>query len=265
VVDDYGSIYANFASSLYAEIRRETFGDDIGQNSWLTNDELLRFVGWLNLGPETELLDIACGSGGPAIRMAQLTRSTVTGVDIQEEAITNAKVLARGEGPGERVRFERLDATRALPFPPPVVDAVVCIDAINHLPDRAYVLADWARVLKPGGRLLFTDPIVVTGPLSNGEIAARSSTGYFLFMPKGEDERLLRAAGLDLLVCEDRTENMAEVAHRWWAARARRADALRRIEGETNYEGRQEFYRVAELIARERRLSRFVYVAAKPG
>jgi SAM-dependent methyltransferase len=62
---------------------------------------------------------------------------------------------------------------------------------MSHLPGRLQILKEWYRVLHPGGRLLYTDPIIVTGLLSYEEIAIRSSIGYFLFTPPGEDERLL--------------------------------------------------------------------------
>ena len=55
-----------------------------------------------------------------------------------------------------------------------------------------------ARVLRAGGRLVFTDPLVVTGALTADEIAVRSSIGFFLFVPAGLDERLLDQAGFDV-------------------------------------------------------------------
>jgi hypothetical protein len=42
-----------------------------------------------------------------------------------------------------------------------------------------------ARVLRRGGLLLFTDPIIVSGILANDEIAIRSAIGCFLFTPEG--------------------------------------------------------------------------------
>jgi hypothetical protein len=112
--------------------------------------------------------------------------------------------------------------------------------------------------------MLFTDPITVTGPLGSDEIAIRASIAYFLFVPPGENERFLREAGMRVVAVEDATENMATVAGLWLAARAKRADALREIEGDETFEGQQRFLDVAARLARERRLSRFVYLAEKP-
>jgi hypothetical protein len=137
---------------------------------------------------------------------------------------------------------------------------VICIDAVNHLPDRPRVIADWARLLKPDGRLLFTDPVTVTGALTNAEIAARSSAGFYLLVPQGYDERIIALCGLELLVCEDVTANMAKVADARRTAREARSAALCEIEGESKYDSQQEFLAVAARLAAEGRLSRFLYV-----
>lgn len=156
-----------------------------------------------------------------------------------------------------------MNAADQLPFPEASFDAITCIDAINHLSDRRYVIAEWARLLKPGGRVLFTDPITVTGPLTNAEIAIRSSAGFYLFVPPGYDERIIAQCGLQLLVTENGTRNMAKVAERRKAARESRSSSLRKIEGDQTYEGEQEFLGIAALIAKEGRLSRFTYVSEK--
>jgi hypothetical protein len=56
-VSHYNANYGNFQTELYAQIRREAFGDDIGQNSWLTSDEQDKFLDWLGLSPGKTLLD----------------------------------------------------------------------------------------------------------------------------------------------------------------------------------------------------------------
>ena len=262
-VAHYDASYGNFQSDLYTEIRREAFGEDIGQNSWHTADEQDRFVSWLELAPGKSLLDVACGAGGPALRIAKRTGCSVLGVDVHEQAITTANSLAADHGVAKVAKFLVADAATALPFPEGRFDAITCIDAINHLPDRERVIAEWQRVLKPGARLLFTDPTVVTGALTNAELAVRSSIGFFLFVPAEYDEAVLRKYGLRLRVKEDVTANMASIAERRRLARQKREGALREMEGDRTYEGQQEFLDVAARVARENRLSRFVYVSEK--
>ncbi len=259
----YDASYSEFSSVLYSDIRREAYGEDLGQNSWMTNDELAMFIDWLRLKPGDFLLDVACGSGGPTIRVAKMTGCASVGIDLHEQAVSNANALAKAHTLTDRVHFELQDANQPLPFPTSSFDAVMCIDAVNHLRDRARVFGEWARVLKPAGRMLFTDPIVVTGYLSNEEIALRSSIGFFLFVPRGENERLLEAAGLKSIVTRDLTENVADVARRRSDARAARESILREVEGGVTYERQQEFLRMARMLARERRLSRLAYLAAK--
>ena len=264
-VGHYDVQYANFSASLYRTIRAEASGEDFGQNGWLTAEEHDLFLSWLDVGPQSRVLDVACGSGGPTLRLAEKTGCTVHGVDIHARGVGNAASQAAARGLDGRATFQCLDAAAELPFEQDSFTAITCVDAINHLPGRPAVVAEWARVVKPGGRILFTDPIVVTGALSAEEIAIRASIGFFLFVPPGSNEALLRQAGLDLVRTEDRTENMATVARRWHAARQERADDLRSVEGDDTFEGQQEFFAVAARIARQRRLSRYAYLAVKPG
>jgi SAM-dependent methyltransferase len=263
VIDHYGAHYRAFAAEVYARVRREAFGDDVGQNSWLTRDELDRFAGRLELGTSTRLLDIACGSGGPALHLARATGCEVVGVELEAEAVASGIRQAREAGLGARATFLQADASRRLPFEDGSFDAILCVDAICHLADRSRVLADWARVLRRGGRLLFTEPAEVTGSLGSDEIATRASVAYYLFVPPGEDERLLADAGLRVLHVEDTTERQAEVALRRRDARTHHEQSLREIEGDDAFEGRQRFFDVAATLARERRLSRLVYVAER--
>jgi SAM-dependent methyltransferase len=263
-VDLYGASYRNFASALYAEIRSEAFGEDIGQTGWLTAKEQDLFVAWLGLSPKSRLLDVACGSGGPTLRIAQRSGCRVSGVDLHGEGIASAKASAKELGLEERAHFLQADAAERLPFADGGFNAVMCIDAINHLPDRSRVLEDWRRVLKPGGQLLLTDPIVLTGPVTNREIAVRASIGLFVFVPAGLDEALLVQAGFEVERVEDRTRNMADNAAGWRAARSRREADLRALEGEEAFEGQQRFLETAACLAAERRLSRIAILARRP-
>jgi ubiquinone/menaquinone biosynthesis C-methylase UbiE len=263
-VDLYGATYGHFAEEIYAEIRREASGEDVGQNSWVTTEELDRFARDLALGPDARLLDVACGSGGPTLHLVRTTGCTAVGVDVHDDAVETAGRLAAEAGLVDRATFQSADAAAPLPFEDGSFDALLCVDAINHLANRLSVLREWNRLLRPGGRMGFTDPITVTGILASDEIAIRASAGYYLFTPAGEDKRLLAEAGLHLIRSEDASPNMAAVAARRHGARARREEALRGIEGDETFEGQQRFLSVTARIALEGRLSRFIFVAEKP-
>ena len=260
-VNLYGATYGEFASELYAEIRRETFGRDFGQTGWLTSDEQDRFISWLRLDAGSRLLDVACGSGGPTLRIAGETGCSVTGVDLHEEGVAAARDQARARGLEDRATFRQADAGEPMAFDDASFDALTCVDAINHLPDREAVLREWRRLLEPGGRLAFTDPITITGPITDEEMRVRSSIGFFLFVPRGVNEELLERVGFRVLEVSDRTENMARMAGRWLDARAARADDLRTVEGDETFEGQQHFFEVAARLAEEQRLSRFAFAA----
>ena len=102
--------------------------------------------------------------------------------------------MAGREGLRSLATFQHADAALGLPVPDASIDAIVCIDAINHLPGRLDVLREWRRVLRPGGLAVFTDPVVVNGLITNEEIAARTSIGFFVLSLRQEDERLLDLA-----------------------------------------------------------------------
>jgi hypothetical protein len=103
--------------------------------------------------------------------------------------------------------------------------------------------------------------VVVTGPVTNDELALRSSIGLFLFVPPGVNERLMESAGLRLVQQEDVTDNAAAISGRWHQARQERRDDLLRIEGEQRFEGLQQFFGAVHRLTSERRLSRIVYLA----
>lgn len=259
----YDSHYGQLGADAQVEVRRETYDQDLGQTSWITAGEAHRWFDLLQLQPGRDTLDVACGSGGVTCEMARHTGATCVGIDINPHGIETAKDRAVREEVSGRVSFQTVDAGNHLPFPDESFDAVFCNDAVNHLPGRRAVFDDWHRLLRPGGRVLFTDPIVVTGQLSNEEIRTRSSIGFFLFTPVGHNERLLEHVGFTVRDVQDVTDAVVSVSLKWRDARARRRERLVALEGSENYEALQRFLAAVHVLASERRLSRFMYLAEK--
>ena len=261
-VDLYNSTYGNFTERVLAEVRRETYGEDIGQNSWITTDEYDTFYSWLDLSAGDHVLEVASGSGGPALYLARKFKCRITGLDINEEGLKTANESALQANITD-AKFQFADVNQRLPFDDETFDAVMCTDSMNHFRDRLGYLKEWRRVLKTGRRVLFTDPVVITGPVSNEELAARSNIGYFLFVPLEVTKQYIQEAGFKLLRCEDVTANIELTSGRWHAARQKYREDLVQIEGEERFVGLQKFFSTVHTLTRERRLSRYVFLTEK--
>jgi ubiquinone/menaquinone biosynthesis C-methylase UbiE len=263
-VEIYSGTYQHYSDEVYRQIRQETWGEDIGQNSWLTADEYRSIFKLLGIDAGTKVLEIASGSGGPALFMTKETGCEVVGIDINENGIANANALAKAEGLNLRAEFLLADASQPLPFESHSFDVVVSMDSLNHINHRGDLLKECFRIMKPGGRLLYTDPCVITGIVTNEELAVRSSIGFFLFMPHGENERMMAAAGFENINNQDVTENIAAVTRAWHDARARHEGELLLVESESNFTGMQMFLQTTNLLTSQRRLSRIRYMANRP-
>src|SRR5262245_53375766 len=116
-VDLYGTAYGNFATRALEQVRRETYGEDFGQSSWVTGPEYRRFFQLLELRTSDHVLDVGCGSGGPALFLAREIGCPVTGVDINEAGIRAGLALVREAGMQEKVHFQYADVREQMPFP----------------------------------------------------------------------------------------------------------------------------------------------------
>jgi len=261
-VDLYNSTYGNFQEQALAEVRRETYGEDIGQNSWITTDEYDTFYSWLNLSAGDQVLEIASGSGGSALYLAKKFKCRITGLDINEEGVKTANQQAL-DAKIPDAKFQIANVDQRLPLDDETFDAVMCVDSMNHFRDRLRYFQEWHRVLKSGKRALFTDPVVMTGPVSNEELAARSNIGFFLFVPLEVTKNYIKEAGFKLIRCEDVTGNIELTSERWHTSRQKHREDLIKIEGEERFEGLQKFLSTVHKLNSERRLSRFVFLAEK--
>jgi SAM-dependent methyltransferase len=229
-VELYDGEYGNYDSDVYRQVRTETYGIDFGQTSWVTTEESTEIPNWLALTNTSSVLEIGCGSGVYALHVAKTIGCRVIGLDINELGIHTANQLALNSGMGEKVRFEVCDVAKPLPFASESFDAVFSNDVLCHVPGRS---------------------------------AARSSIGYYLFSPPGENERLLLEAGFTGLNVVDTTEHAALTAARWHQARENYKERLIAVEGEPTWAGLQRFLSCVRVLTEERRLLRLLYQARK--
>ena len=261
-VDLYNSSYGSYELDVYRKIRLETYGEDLGQTSWVTTEESNQIPKWLGLKRDSEVLEIGCGSGRYALHVVELASCRITGVDINAHGIRNANRLAQ-EATLSSVRFEECDVSKGLPFGESTFDAVFANDVLCHIRGRASIFAEVFRVLKQGGRFLLSDALVIGGIVSDQEIAARSSIGYYEFSPAGENERLLRAAGFEIVSVTDTSPAAADLAKRRHDSRAKYRAELVAAEGEVDFEGLQRFLGCVYALTSEKRLLRCVYLARR--
>jgi SAM-dependent methyltransferase len=105
-----------------------------------------------------DVLIYGCGEGNTAASLLGSGASSVTGFDISEAEIGRAQATAQKNGYADRVDFRTADAHRT-PYPDQSFDLIVGIAILHHL-ELDVALAEIRRLLRPGGRAVFREPLV---------------------------------------------------------------------------------------------------------
>jgi len=112
------------------------------------------------------VLDVCCGLGGPSRYLAHNYGCRVTGIDLTESRVDGAKRLTAMVGLDEHVTFQSANALDLL-FGDKTFDVVISQEAFCHIPDKDRLVAQCVRVLKPGGRVAFTDVLATDSTTDN--------------------------------------------------------------------------------------------------
>jgi ubiquinone/menaquinone biosynthesis C-methylase UbiE len=156
--------------------------------------------------PDTVVLDLAAGSGDPALTIAErLIRGRVIALDSSRAGLLLASTHARRFGLGLKVNLVQADA-HTLPLLPGCVDRVTCRCGIMFFSDTELVMSEVLRVLKPGGRAaflvwgsfeqpFFDATVAVVLRLVSGAQMPIQAGEMFRFSAPGSLEHVLRVAG----------------------------------------------------------------------
>lgn len=117
-------------------------------------------VGKLGARPGDRILDVGCGNGRPALRLARASGASVLGVNIAPKQVAAANEHAEREGLADRVRFTVADAGD-LGVAPGSFDGAWLFESLLHMPDERAVLRELHAALKPGARLVIANLVLL--------------------------------------------------------------------------------------------------------
>ena len=115
-----------------------------------------KLVDYAKITPNQKVLDVATGTGMAAMAAAQCLQGSgrVQAIDLSENMIHQAQGNLKHAG-FDNVDFHVMDAEN-LEFKSNYFDVITCSYGLFFMPDMSVALKSWLRVLKPGGKLIFT-------------------------------------------------------------------------------------------------------------
>jgi ubiquinone/menaquinone biosynthesis C-methylase UbiE len=123
--------------------------------SYVSVTELRRFADELQVARGQCLVDVGCGRGGPGLWVAAATGAEFVGIDLDETALAAAERRAEQASMADRASFRR-GSFADTGLPGGSAQAVMSVDALLFAPDKRAAVAELARILTPGGRLVLT-------------------------------------------------------------------------------------------------------------
>jgi ubiquinone/menaquinone biosynthesis C-methylase UbiE len=232
----------------FADLLDQLWGENLHHGYWndasgdvsledATNRLTDKLAGMLPIEPGDRLLDLGCGIGGPAIRLAAAHDIEVTGISISQRQVERANDRTAAAGLAGRLSFQFADAMD-LPFPDESFDIVWALESLHHMPDRWHAVRQAVRVLRPGGWMAIGDFMLIPsadGPEADAARVDQASKGVLSVVGLDEYLSSIRAAGL----VPEATEDVSDGTRPSWGKAAERFKAIR--EQAERHIGTQQF------------------------
>jgi ubiquinone/menaquinone biosynthesis C-methylase UbiE len=192
-------------------------GEFVGQESFMSADEIRALAVQAGIGPGVTVLDLCCGTGGPGRFLTRELGCDYLGVDYSASALAIARERV-GDLPC-RFSTARVPPLRAGPF-----DVVLVLEAMLAFEDKDAVVREIAAALGPGGRLAFT--LEEGAPLTKAERAAMPDADTVWLTPLHGMAASLERAGLVVTWQEDHSHAHRAMAQTLADAYAAYADDI---------------------------------------
>lgn len=169
------------------------FGEDYLSTGGLeTTKEIIPKLG---LQRGQRVLDVGSGLGGHDFYMAQKYGVYIDAVDLSQNMMNMAVAkLANKKDIQDQINFRLADVTTT-EFPANYYDAIYSRDALLHIKDKAKLFANFAKWLKPGGRVVFSDYIRGGRQPSSDEFKEYVKQRDYTLFTRDEYEKTIKEAG----------------------------------------------------------------------
>ena len=160
VLDGYTAVYDALPNGeTFNRIWREMayrgeFPIEFAHIGFLTLTEAEHLRSSLGLRADSTLVDVACGAGGPGLWMARQSATGLVGVDPVASGLAAARRRAEAVGLSDRASFQQ-GTFEHTGLADDAVDALMSIDAFQYAPDKRAAVAEFARIVRPGGKVSF--------------------------------------------------------------------------------------------------------------
>ena len=160
VAQGYDAVYEvmprspTFLSLWKEHAAGQDYPDAFSHISFITLEDLRHLAGALRLSEGSTFADLACGMGGPGLWVARETGARLVGVDFSRVAVVRAAERAEAAGLNSVAWFQS-GSFAETGLKTASMDAAMSVDALQYAPDKRAAMREFARVVRPGGRLAF--------------------------------------------------------------------------------------------------------------